>query len=730
VQRKPWLLTTEPESASRYTNELVPEADVDDRFTPLTKTGRKRLSLWKRQLVKRRVPFYEDILHPRSFDPEFMARRGFAYTKYSGKNRLVRIGLKRLSISQADFDMATAAGMPFGYSFKGGRTIAAGIEGRATSRMLAEAFSESELFSSRYTSYSRFPVSELGAEYYLGRASVRSATKAFSTTEQGLAKARDMFGQEMILRGKDTGDIIPYGRKKIMGVVRGTADTLAQRDLMAELARFGRIKEPTQAFEALRRKYFDLLEKGRAGELASFEQTYTELLRNRLSEIGGERAVTRPGPMVYGKKYAARVTAGVRPLQREFLRSARDFHLKTRKAYVEKIKPIAGFRPQIQFAHQFEEGTEFVLGGGKKATLERAKSISQITAIDAASNRPELYGRLASRFKAGIGAEAPDIFPVRLVRAPGTYGGEFQPWATKVITGAGEEVGWVKRTEFIKGKDNIVRAVTKDYGKTFSPNVTEGLLPDKLYARVYARKKGKRIAYSLGLFPTQEAAYGKKFIAETEEFVTTTKPKFFGSIPQRFRAAGVEKDPRISSNLGEIFKGSRKGTKMLGAPPAGKTLEMMYPTRYKGMPLEGAGSLPRMNKFAKGALIGAAITAGAMMLWSASREKKRTPLDESEIPQAMSGEPSNRIPDVRPLNRTNARIRMNNTPSAYRNQLLVEMNDDDGKVDYREMANTLSALSRNALGVDRANVNLHIQDDSTTSSRRMIQRKILENLNR
>jgi len=193
--------------------------------------------------------------------------------------------------------------------------------------------------------------------------------------------------------------------------------------------------------------------------------------------------------------------------------------------------------------------------------------------------------------------------------------------------------------------------------------------------------------------------------------------QYWDEVPGHMKVAGGRHYRNISDPMyaGRGKKHLKLGKWVKGRAPIYRTEEV------------AAQKLATSSKY----LIAAAVTAGALLLWNATRSKQRTPLDQRDIPASTHGEPSN-MPvgaDNLPSYQPTARITPNRAP-AYNTNIDMNTEDYNDVVDYKNIANTMSSMSRAALGIESANVNLNVMDDSRKMNPYTIQRELSEYLNK
>jgi hypothetical protein len=115
-------------------------------------------------------------------------------------------------------------------------------------------------------------------------------------------------------------------------------------------------------------------------------------------------------------------------------------------------------------------------------------------------------------------------------------------------------------------------------------------------------------------------------------------------------------------------------------------------------------------------------------LWGTTRQKKPLAIDRRDVPDSLYGEQDlNRMMSTgTPVHEPTARIVPSNT--GYSTNITMDAMDGQGIEDYSQIANTMREISRAALGIDRANVDLHIRDESRRMSPGSIQREFSEYL--
>ena len=262
---------------------------------------------------------------------------------------------------------------------------------------------------------------------------------------------------------------------------------------------------------------------------------------------------------------------------------------------------------------------------------------------------------------------------------------EFFQFETGLFTEAGERVGSYKDW-----------AARKLY-----PEIERGVLPGSVFGKVYQLKKSKHL-----LIGTAERA--KDLTWE------------WNKIPYAQRATGTAYHQRV---IEDIVSGKK-----------GKAVDMLKrdPTKYFAPKIvdttKAATKMPSVSKYL---IAGAAITAGALLAYSAFKSSRQRPIDERDIPKSMYGD-ATRTPqtDGLPTYQPQARMIQTNRPGEFDTNIDMETEDFNNTMDYKQLANTMSQISRGAIGTDRINTSLHVTDDSSSVDSRNIQRQFAEYLNR
>jgi len=86
--------------------------------------------------------------------------------------------------------------------------------------------------------------------------------------------------------------------------------------------------------------------------------------------------------------------------------------------------------------------------------------------------------------------------------------------------------------------------------------------------------------------------------------------------------------------------------------------------------------------------------------------------------------------DGLPTYQPNARIVQNNRPLGFTTNINMETEDPNNIIDYSALANTMSSISRGALGTDKISTELHVVDNSASVDSHTMQRRFVEYLSR
>lgn len=683
---------------------------------------------WLDYHIDKRSEFFRKI-HPKSYGDEFLSKHGMEYRKFGRKRGI----LYNPSItSKAPKMLSYVEGMPSS-SYTSGLELAESamditaskgtlFSGSSLSKRIAESEFRSYLQGGgRLVTQSREPISKLGGTRFLGRPTERAMTKIFLTGEQEVGWAKELLGQTKYLEDVSTGKIVPLGSRSITGAVEQRMHLSSSEKIARQLRLVGKGRDPQIALKRL-------------GQLGRGWEKRSGVGEGRLAYLSGlsigeaeEQVVTAGGDPFY-YKWSRIIQEKSRTLRgKEAPRRIADFQkiimqsANTTLSGLEQNainifnEPIRGYQKTVDYLSNVDVGSTLITPQGKL----RVKELSEMgqATIVTTKNNPTLLNSMISQYEKQFGniSKSPDLFRVHLVRKPEWYpsgktgtGKYFDEFATAILSETGEEIGWV----------------SKEQAKKFSSHITEGVLDDMMYGRVYYGVKG-RPGYSLGLISHQEIQASKKGL----KLYRTSWPK----IPIHNKA----KTPELyQGKLKDIIMGEYSKRLEGGAGITREALEQMYPRTLAKNPFIKVdkfmeGKLPSGSQKMKYGLIGASIVAGAMLLWKATSKSRSTPLTEGDVSQSLYGGGMHTMPeDGYQPQQHRARIVQNMGNSGYATNISMEADDGTGVDDYSSIANSLSEMSRNALGISNVRMNLNIKDDSSKVNSYTIQRQFANYLNR
>jgi len=680
--------------------------------------GSGGVNKWLSSHAATRDSFFRGI-SPRAYSPEFMEQQGYAAVG-GGAQVLdpMRKGIiRKSSISQSSFaeEMVGIERGLFTKYTSGGHSLP-------------------------IYSYGLGPVPK--GSYYMGRPTLSSMKKIYMTQEQALSGVHQMFGQTKYLASEKTGKPLLLGGRRITGRVlerslEPVAEELAKAKPSSLLRKLQwmrlRIEEafPGKAVSTKMVKSMfgddEFYERaiGSIRKTAGISDRAEEYLSKAIEGIGGEEAlknelVTR-GPRK-GQIKPVRIpkkridASAASQFQKNIIKNIEDLS----GGGLEKLN-IRGYEGARELVEKSSVGTRLQLSGGITAKVAELSKPEYATIISQQTKRAQFLGPVMKSYaeKFGSEASAPDLFKVRLVRRPEWFHETYHKFATEAVTESGQSLGWLQH----------------DYAREIDRG-TQGLLKTEMFARIYP-KKGE---YFVKVFPHEAAAY-----KTVETSPGTFKTERFGwkEVPDKYKLAwtrplpgmaGTGKEAAVQEVLDDIVRG--RGDKYIKATQKAKeSLVSRFPrkpmtdfikdskTIEKGL----AGGAASKLKYG---LMGIALAAGALFLWSATRSSRKRPLmDPGDIPSSMYGEPSDRFPtEAAPTN--NSPVRVVNRQPGYDTNVNIETEDNNNTLEYNGLAHTMSSLSRNALGVNNANIDLNVTDNSRKVNSHSIQREFAEYLNR
>ncbi len=328
----------------------------------------------------------------------------------------------------------------------------------------------------------------------------------------------------------------------------------------------------------------------------------------------------------------------------------------------------------------------------KVAAIEGANQIT----VEMATGKAAWLTTAIERAAKTYGPEylAPESISMFFARTPTYYTDKagkriFDQMAVAAITPSGKQLAWVKA----------------GVAKELYPEIERGLLPIK--GRVGKLYTGGKLKFPIiGIF--------EKGVKGRPEWTT---------IPFERRLTGTE---HFLRPIEKLIAG--EGAELL--KPA--DLKKLYQTKYFAPKIvDTTKAVTKVPSASKYLIAGAAIAAGALLAYSAFKSSRQRPMDERDIPKSMYGDATRMSQtDNLPTYQPQARITQTNRPGVFDTNIDMETEDFNDTMDYRQLANTMSQISRSAIGTNRINTDLHVVDDSSSIDSRGMQRQFTEYLNR
>jgi len=669
--------------------------------------------IWRSDYAGMRERFYGKF-DPRYFSKDFLTgRMGYGYIGGKGLTKLITdekstyLGaiedltekqidrLTKAGFSQSELgQIATDRHNKLGIDVVGGRKY--NIIGKAGKATTSDLFRDISTWEQQASVGGEPLVSKVSNALYkgdrtdwvLGRSSINTH---FMTQQQQAMLGKEVFGQTKYLQNVATGKPILLGARNIVGSMR--VGDIAAKGFAGEIANISRM-EPGEALATL-------ASKQRLWE-ASGDPTYRALadyLGPQLEDLGGTN-VFRPGWRTnirtkgfkdinrrmtkYGEQIAPMID-----IQRAMEKQSKVATANASLGVNKLDRPIRKLQKAVDYIGNLNVNDKVLASGGVWGRVSDIVGAHQIS-TRMSSGKVAALSDVFNEYVQGIGRDylSPEIASVRLWRDPI----EGYPWNTRVLTPSGDQIA----------------SVRNKYAKTFEPEVMKGMLRGEYQAAIHpegmVRAVGKKPAVSL----IKPGARG------VDWFSTGAKMKMTGTA-------------YYSKTLNKVLAGDAAMSKATDLAKTRPTT--FWPTKGIDVSkIKGKGIPP----LGKGLLAGLALTAGALMLWSATRKPSQKLLDERDIPRSMHGSTQGdpRFSDGLSTYQPQARITPNSPPRAFSTDISMDTTDYNNVVDYRQLASTMSSMSRAALGSNNASVDLHVRDDSTNMNSYAMQRKFSEYLNK
>jgi len=732
------------------------ETTLGDAVDDAAMAGDPEIAGWQNRWANRRAPFY-DAIDPKSYatrqlgNAGWLESQGLDYTR--GKMHEI-VGGKRLSLKQSAFSKRLALGELGEWAGTGA---------------IGEKYAYAPDTRLMTTGFGVVPEDSL----YFGRPSPETGKKLWATPEQQQAIAQQRYGQSIIVKDVRTGEVVPIGS----GTLRTILDPKKKALYTKKLKKLR--TKPRGFVDILRDAYHkevDVRRSGFGGKSMGFEY-----IEDALSESDVRTPVTTVGAGVYEtereiaiRKKLLRISGGSEdilgeswryPAQKKLIKKYNQRILEIQGEAgllgegagktVEKmssgdIEKIRGFRKQIDFLNRIssedplylnpveDAQRKYLMLGSKKVRLERLTHLGQTSAYLRSGKEPVLLEKiLASGLDVSpsnifpdpmLGRMAPDVVDFHAFRVPyfNPKTGKWTQTATKLFTEEGYDVGWLSRE------------LSKEVGEGVGPGGYVGKMPGRVYSLPEYGSSGQITGFrrAVGLLKT-----GTEKRLESYD-VILKKMRVMGSM--QYGSVGVGTGQPIQGVLSGVADEGLFYKAIGGVDPResiGKRVDEYVGKHYLNFQKTKANTkimsaISEKNMLSKGrkqgAIAAAAVTAGALLLWGASRSRKQAPVRPDDVPSSMYGAPSMgpQYAGGQPAYQQRARITPNDYRGGYTTNINMETEDQNGMMDYRGIANTMSSASRTALGVNKISTDLHVTDDSRSINSNQIQRQFAEYLNR
>ena len=527
--------------------------------------------------------------------------------------------------------------------------------------------------------------------------------------ELGPEYANRFFGQSKVLRelsGNTAGGIIPAGAKNIMGAVT--------RENAAALRLAG--ASPDAALEMLRSELI-----GKSSGLGDVVQSTGagEFFKN----MGGG-SLLETADQFSGKKYLSSLTAEQAASVNNMLRNAQAAAKEIPGAEILTSHKVSGYNKVRNLVEQSNVGDIFQLESGKRGIIGSLESAGDVSVLTASREAKTLAGYETS-FAESVGSKSmTEQFRVKLEREPWT-GERPDPWAVKVRDTGGRELGYIDRNfsqqfeRHVKSGDlsgewfgRVHKFTNKETQQLeYTVAVSRGAfrgnahylatdLPQRL-SGVKAGSEGTRQSLLEGLFTEQGGITAESPIGAAEATAQAAAGSGQETVRKTGRAARAAKDT-VESSAATMGNAAKPNTFMARAKTA--TDDLMANKTFKKY---GAK---------------AAMVAGALLLWGASRSSNRNnALTPEDVPRGLYGAAAGQ-PSERAFSQPrSSKIVQNN--SGYSTNVEVSSTDANEVGDYRPLVNTLSSMASSSMGI-HSRSSLHVVDDSSRMDSESIRRSV------
>ena len=532
----------------------------------------------------------------------------------------------------------------------------------------------------------------------------------YMTQEAQAAHAGEFFEQWAYLKGSK-GETVPLGKHTITGRLNADAS-----EMLADAAeRVIQTKNPASGVKKLVGEYYNLQEHAQAFGL---DDKFFRQMRSLIEPMHKDRArasfVLNLNEAGYMAERIRRKDINVKIFEEN---TRKIYELIRKRTAVSKLK-IVGYEAQRDYINSLTEGEVLYGPGGRRFEVGGIKGAENVTLgkgtwRDAQILEEELLKK--------------NTFPVRLAR---TVKGDLSK--VSVIDPIGRELG-------VLNEELASKLLTGPTGE-----VSHGMLPEPgLFGRV-VQKADDRFGLELlkdtvgdfrpdelvkaGMIPNIPASYeGGIVAAQTwrqqhqsvlEDIFKAERNIGEGVSDVAFNQLVREKWPLEATkgrrlSLVELQAKAAAGVKK-GAARVGQAFENVI-----------SGGERLINKRM---LLIATVTAGALMLWGGKRQRSKEPLMvERDVPRSLYGSQQLTGDQSQPIYSPKTRVTPENT--GYHLDVDVSTEDDVRGRDQMVLANSLSAISSNALGHQRVGSSMHIVDDSENMTKHSSARRVNEVLN-
>jgi hypothetical protein len=538
--------------------------------------------------------------------------------------------------------------------------------------------------------FTRMPIED--RDIFMGKHTISGSKLYISETSQR-AEAIDKFGQTKVLRDAVTGEVIPY-----------------QHSIIADLTERTSVSK-TEYLDTVRNMYQEAVGKGKIADA----EKYRTLI---LDATVDQRAFN---PIIKSKEIKVHKT-----LKEINAAVKNDYNMASSISVARggKRATSVGYEDIKSTVERLQVGDSVFVGTGQIKNPRKAV-VSDLTSLRDASvlltgqgNKVTTWGKLFDKTMKidPKMASLPDLFEVSLIRNPNAG----SKYALDVVGGkAGVKLGQVSaQLENTIGTKAGKEVISGYAGRAWvRPYISD-------WAQVKTKKGMKwHPTFALGIWGTSEEAYRlRKGITFAELEEANKVQGLHGESSQNL--IGTMMDANDTWIAAELQK------RMAEKHPS---VSMAALSKAESEAWLGGAGTPKVstrvrNNYSKALIAGAAVTAGALLLWGASRMRNTAPMTEKDVPENLYGRSAPVPPDRQRMHTPSTRIEQTN--NGYATNIEVEAGDNGEIVDHRGMARTMSAMSREALGTGRINTSLHVIDDSSSMDRESTRRSLNQQLSR